>query len=461
MQTVGQRLLFLGGALALTLAAVTGLFLHDQRLHQVAAPPEIDGVWRSQGYGWLFLLQNGQLNVYDEVGSYCVESAEFARMRDALANGYELAPDRRSLRLSIGDPTYRFTFDRIAALPAACTRAPDASPPGVLDAIDRIFTAHYAFFAQRKVDWPALIGAAKAQVSAETPQQDLHDAVCALLSHIDDDHVSLSASVGGRRVECKTRAGADTGIGDLTGQWSKAAWTKAIEQELLDDGARTTANGAIKYGMIDGDIGFLSVSSMEDFADDGGDDAPALEAALDEAMQSFDGAKAVIVDLSVNDGGEDRLARRIASRFAAKRTRAYSKYAGDAKGAAQQNVYIEPAGPGFTGPVYLLTSNVTVSAAEIFTIAMRALPNVTHLGQTTRGALSDELTKRLPNGWTLSLSNEVYLDSAGKAWEGRGIPPSVPLPVFAAGEEPGQTHLQALRVVIDRINGTGSVGGGL
>ena len=61
---------------------------------------------------------------------------------------------------------------------------------------------------------------------------------------------------------------------------------------------------------------------------------------------------------------------------------------------------------------------------------MRALPNVTHYGEPTFGALSDILGKTLPNGWGLSLSNEHYVDVAGEAWEGRGIAPEVPIVLF-------------------------------
>jgi carboxyl-terminal processing protease len=79
--------------------------------------------------------------------------------------------------------------------------------------------------------------------------------------------------------------------------------------------------------------------------------------------------------------------------------------------------------------VYVLTSNVSVSSAETFTMAMRALPHVTHVGQRTRGAFS-ELSRRLPNGWFVVLSNEIFVDADGKAWEGVGIPPHMPLQVF-------------------------------
>ena len=100
--------------------------------------------------------------------------------------------------------------------------------------------------------------------------------------------------------------------------------------------------------------------------------------------------------------------------------------------------------------MFVLTSELTVSAAEVFAIAMRALPNVTHVGEATRGALSDALYKPLPNGWWISLSNEVYLDADGMAWEGRGIRPEVEIEVFSKADVT-RGHPEAVRRVIDLL----------
>ena len=48
------------------------------------------------------------------------------------------------------------------------------------------------------------------------------------------------------------------------------------------------------------------------------------------------------------------------------------------------------------------------------------------MGQDTAGMLSDNLLKPLPNGWELSLSNEIYTSCDGQVFEGRGIAPDVP-----------------------------------
>ena len=93
----------------------------------------------------------------------------------------------------------------------------------------------------------------------------------------------------------------------------------------------------------------------------------------------------------------------MAGHFTDTRQLSHTKVPHNAPGVAPQAFYVEPAGGvRYLKPVTLLTSDVTVSAAEIFTMAMRALPTVTHRGDTTFGALSDILAKPLPNGSTVS-----------------------------------------------------------
>jgi carboxyl-terminal processing protease len=428
-----------------------------------------EGVWRSRGYGMLWAVEGGRLQAYDESGSYCIRSGK-AQELSHFADGLRISDDRRTFRIALDDPTYEFAFDRIEALPDACTRKPAAGPVAVLDAIEQIFTAHYAFFRERNIDWPKIVHAARAKVDADTSEAALLDVVRSLLSHFPDDHVSLRARVGNKRIVVNTGEGTvlkgiaaqaraeGVEFNDLIEHWKATVWGRRTGTELLGDSARSGGNGNIKYGLIGGDIGYLGVLSMVGFAEGDQDEGVALDAVLDDAMALFANAKAVIVDVSLNDGGHDRLARLIAARFADKETLAYSKYAGDAPGSAPQAVHVVPSGrPRYAGPVYLVTSNVTVSAAEIFTMAMRALPNVTHVGEATRGSLSDVLTKRLPNGWSVTLSNEVYLDAAGKAWEGAGIPPKVNIAVFRDGEH-AASYVQAIGAVADCIRRKGCPG---
>ena len=84
-----------------------------------------------------------------------------------------------------------------------------------------------------------------------------------------------------------------------------------------------------------------------------------------------------------------------------------------------------------------------MSAAEVFVLCMMAYPHVTRLGGTTAGALSNALTKHLPNGWRLEISNQVCEAADGHVYEGIGIPPQVEVPVFV----PGNTYPGLKRAV--------------
>jgi hypothetical protein len=104
----------------------------------------------------------------------------------------------------------------------------------------------------------------------------------------------------------------------------------------------------------------------------------------------------------------------------------------------------------YLGPVYLLTSDVTVSAGEIFTLLMRALPNVVHVGGTTRGALSDTTEVKLPNNWSLVLPMEVYVDREGQNYEVRGIPPQEKIDLFPPQNLAG-AHARAVLALMEKI----------
>ena len=93
---------------------------------------------------------------------------------------------------------------------------------------------------------------------------------------------------------------------------------------------------------------------------------------------------------------------------------------------------------------------MTVSAGEAFALYMRALPNVVHVGGTTRGAFSDMIEKPLPNGWTLTLSAEVYRDPQGRSYEVRGLPPQVKREVFPPSDLTGG-HARAVLALMDEI----------
>lgn len=141
------------------------------------------------------------------------------------------------------------------------------------------------------------------------------------------------------------------------------------------------------------------------------------------------GARALILDLRDNGGGEAEAMAEIASAFLPPgkslghftdragrlfiepHTRAAMLFAPDR---------IEP----FRGPLVILTSERTSSAAEIFVAAMRAERRATIIGANTCGCvLAIRRSHVLPDGGQLDISEMDYRTSAGTRLEGAGIAP--------------------------------------
>ncbi|MEL7221232.1 MAG: S41 family peptidase, partial [Bacteroidota bacterium] len=79
----------------------------------------------------------------------------------------------------------------------------------------------------------------------------------------------------------------------------------------------------------------------------------------------------------------------------------------------------------YTGPIVILTSDFTASAAEVFLLLVKDLPNVTIIGDNTEGIFSDMYEFKLPNKWQVSLSHQQYLSKDKMNYEGIGIAPDI------------------------------------
>ncbi|HUS96504.1 MAG TPA: S41 family peptidase, partial [Hyphomicrobiaceae bacterium] len=234
--------------------------------------------------------------------------------------------------------------------------------------------------------------------------------------------------------------------GPTSSQLLPGRWSSAAALGLLGPAAQHNITGSIIYGLIDGEIGYLNVRSLWWRR------IPDLDDTLDKALALFQRARMVIVDVSVNGGGGEGLGMRVVERFAGARTLGFYKYAGDGRDEKPQPIFVVPSKKArFLGPAYVITSGETFSAAETLAMSMSVLPNVVHLGQPTAGALSDVLSRRLPNGWRVGLSNEIYLDVARKSWEGIGVPPTVGLEIRPDLKTASPGDLKAARAVLNAI----------
>ncbi|WP_163991182.1 S41 family peptidase [Pyxidicoccus caerfyrddinensis] len=297
------------------------------------------------------------------------------------------------------------------------------------------FAEQYALFDLYGVDWQSRYDTFRPRVTAATTDDELFTLLSELLEPLTDGHISLEA---GERVFLPKPhpEWVDTHL-EAVKQYVRAHY-------LGGPGVTVKAGERVAWQSLDAHVGYILLTGMAGFTGDGTDEAADVEAAgraIDEALAALGDKDALILDLRFNGGGYDAASMAIASRFTVVERVAFTKKARAGAGFTPSREYrFAPAGARrFTRPVYLLTSSLTASAAEIFTMAMSALPHVTVVGERTDGAHSDVLTRQLPNGWSFGLSNELYTAPDGEVYEKVGLPPDVAVsldaPALAGGTD--------------------------
>lgn len=84
-----------------------------------------------------------------------------------------------------------------------------------------------------------------------------------------------------------------------------------------------------------------------------------------------------------------------------------------------QPIIVRPArGAGYTGPIAMLTSDLTISAGKTFTQAMmNRTPAPVRIGTATQGVFSDVLNRVLPDGILFGLPNGEFVTRDGHTFD--------------------------------------------
>ncbi|XBQ15143.1 MAG: S41 family peptidase [Oceanicaulis sp.] len=424
--------------------------------------PDFRGVWRSRGYGWVVEIDEAGLTRYQEGASACYPTPEATRRLSAMASveyryGRALPGDAAIFQLLDGDTNV--VFDRLDALPQGCAAPVDTSPTAVAAAFLDAFETHYAFFDRRLADRKARAERLRASVHDAMSEAELWDALTAYMDGLSDSHTKLIGAVDGQMR--RQQDGQGETLPMIRAGMGEQAWLVGLIDQTLENLGGTgvhTLNDRLVWGVIEPEpgrrVGYLQLFVMGGFTDRTDFASPewaeaemsAFNAALDEAFAAFQGADAVIVDLSNNRGGWDRVAKALPGRFTDTPVTGFTTQTRGSGLPPFPHAVTPAGGPRFTGPVRLLTSDVTVSGGELATLAFRQLPNVTQYGAATRGSFSTPLAKPLPNGWLLELSNEVFASPDGAVFEETGVAPDVPIEVYPA-DNPVGGHWRAVMAV--------------
>ena len=413
-----------------------------------ATETTLQGWWEQEAYGNVYEIRENEIISYNTTNIGCAVGEEYPI--EAFSEDYIISND--SLFLKDGINQYRFKkIKNHKNLCAIIDEEKNDDPLYNFDFLWETFNDNYCYFKDRKVNWDDLREKYRSRLTKESTALELYTVLTEMTNEIGDGHVGISADDEIEDAFEATIEKEQEKDDDGPGTIELLGLAYNIAQSNLES-VQSYNKGIINYGSISDSILYLQVNSMMLMADFGISDTLDLipfvqtyfqigEEDPDANLKEVSGIKnlmetiltqkdykACVLDIRFNGGGKDEVALEIMS-FLSSVPYTIGEKKAYYKGAWAKPVIIPQHTNQTTisGPLVVLTSHETASAAEICTMSALAHPNATIIGSKTEGIFSDMLDKVLPNDWEYSLSNEIYLDHKGISHEAVGIPPDINL----------------------------------
>lgn len=178
-------------------------------------------------------------------------------------------------------------------------------------------------------------------------------------------------------------------------------------------------DGFAKVEILEGSIGYLDLRGFVG--------SESGRARADSVMEAFAEAKAIVIDLGRNGGGDGFMVQYLASYFFDRSTHLTSRSMRGMESPMESwTLESVPGARHATTPLYLLTSNRTFSAAESFAFGLQSLGRVTIVGESTGGGGHSGHIEPLVEGFFIWLPDSRTFDPrTGKGWQGTGVQPDV------------------------------------
>jgi len=277
------------------------------------------------------------------------------------------------------------------------------------DAVADRFAEVYPSFGYKGMDWSAQRSAYRTRASRARSQDEFIAVVREMLEPLHDLHIWFVDPEGAVVPTYRPRR---------TANFDRARWQRALR-----DANYVNRGGEIGDATVGG-YPYLFLGSWK---------SPVDATSLDLAMARMREAPGLIIDLRTNAGGNDATALAFVSRFTTGPL--VASYVRTRNGPlptdldAQSARTVNPRGPWqFTRPVVVITGRAGFSATESFVAAMRTLPHVTVIGDTTGGASGNPATYSMGNGWQFTVPRWMEFGPDLQPIEGRGVAPHIIIP---------------------------------
>lgn len=316
----------------------------------------------------------------------------------------------------------------LLVLPSACSEtllgpAPKPDHGAIFEQVWKEVDLHYSFFEYKRINWDSVGARYRPLALAAATDQEFAAELGAMLRELKDVHVSLTPSGAGSTLGYISVA--DTIATHFSGT--------VVYERYVPHAALSTGHH-LKYGMAADSVGYIRIPSFT---------GSGWAGEIDEALDAMPQAKSMIVDVRNNNGGNPVLAIKMAGRFTGKaRSYGWVRYRNGPKHddfTPFTEELVKPAGSRkFRGPVFVLTNRRDFSSAEDFVLAMRAIPKVTVIGDTTAGASGGPIPRELANGWSYEISEWIEYLPSREMFEGVGLAPDVFVRATAADVAAGR-----------------------
>lgn len=283
---------------------------------------------------------------------------------------------------------------------------PPRDPRAVATALWEEVDAYYPWFELKAVDWQVIRATTVAGIDAVTPERELFHRLADMLEVLRDGHLALTSPFGRRSWQGWH-------------QGHPANFDADVARSYLAPPNGSAGGGNVTWGHLTETIGYVRIAS---FGESG------VGEGVGEALRSLAPLGGLVIDIRDNGGGSDVHSEAAAGRFTDRRihyrTVRYKSGPSHEDFGPEVESFVEPTGgTRFHGPVVLLQNRRVFSAAEDFVLAMREMPQVTAVGDTTGGGSGNPIGRELPNGWVASVPRWRQWTAAGEVYEGVGLAP--------------------------------------
>lgn len=293
------------------------------------------------------------------------------------------------------------------------------------------FDRYYGAFDAKHVNWDSLKIVYGKNIHEGSSTTELYNALKGLMGSLHDGHAYLYASgIGSFYSQGSKSYFSDVSIHDVS---SIEALQFLIRSKYLNAGYKyvISKEWAFFYGSIKSDSHKIGYICLPTFIDDAYPDQFVKDAAL-----YFKDMDAIIIDIRFNTGVSTEAYLKAMNLFATERKlymkAKYRTSSNHSDFGSFSDYFTEPTIDYLKGkPIVVLINGQTASSSDRFLLGLKSQPNVISIGDTTRGALSDQVNRIMPNGWQYRFSAQIIYTPEGKLLtnskgiylEGVGIPP--------------------------------------